>query len=514
MTSAFSSGDDVITRKIQCTPETTSSDNLFNVYEVDRCLSWIGQHSFKMIALQFPDELLIDAPRVVALLQGALKDVLIFILGDTSYGSCCVDEVGAQHYRADCIIHYGHACLSPTTRLPVLYVFGQSAFDTNDCVSQIKDICPDSLLKAVLVYDTVYFHAIDKVYSRLQEYYKQLIVSKLVESSRSSSYPSHQIGAGTITAHVPPSPFLHPDGFTNTDPLAANPTTTVNKCGRSIELPMDSCIDDYSFIYIGNTQSPALINMMMTFNKSQFYTYSPSDRVSEKVTVNMNKALMKRYYLIERAKDANIVGIVAGTLGVGRYREMIEHLKSLLKKAGKKSYTLVVGKLNPAKLANFAEVDVFVLVSCPESSIFDQSEFYRPIVSPLEMEIACNQAREWTSQYSSDFTELLPGSSMYVQSPDQCDTDDCRPDVSLISNRIRTLGVKASPAVSESASDSKDLVLRSDMTLASGAADAGEYLSSRSWKGLEQKLGETPVGRAVEGQSGIAASYQNETSPS
>lgn len=233
-----------------------------------------------------------------------------------------------------------------------------------------------------------------------------MIQSKLVVSSHSSSFPSHQIGAGATTEHSPPCPILHSDGFTNSD---AVPFTTVRKCGRSIELPKDSCIDEFSFIYVGNTQSPALTNMIMTFNKSQFYTYSPGDKVSEKVTVNLNKALMKRYYLIERAKDANIVGIVAGTLGVSRYREMIEHLKVLLRKAGKKSYTFVVGKINPAKLANFAEVDVFVLVSCPESSIFDQSEFYRPIVSPLEMEIACNQAREWTGEYSLDFTELLPG---------------------------------------------------------------------------------------------------------
>lgn len=26
--------------------------------------------------------------------------------------SCCVDEVAAQHVGADCLIHFGHACLS------------------------------------------------------------------------------------------------------------------------------------------------------------------------------------------------------------------------------------------------------------------------------------------------------------------------------------------------------------------------------------------------------------------
>ena len=59
----------------------------------------------------------------------------LFILGDTSYGrfllleclqhsictvdpflynsrSCCVDEVAAEHVQADCIIHFGPACLT------------------------------------------------------------------------------------------------------------------------------------------------------------------------------------------------------------------------------------------------------------------------------------------------------------------------------------------------------------------------------------------------------------------
>ena len=40
--------------------------------------------------------------------------------------------------------------------------------------------------------------------------------------------------------------------------------------------------------------------------------------------------------------------------------------------------------------------------------------------------------------------------------------------------------------------------------------DLAEYLSSRSWRGLEQKLGETPVTKAVDGRKGIAAGYTHE----
>ena len=41
-------------------------------------------------------------------------------------------------------------------------------------------------------------------------------------------------------------------------------------------------------------------------------------------------------------------------------------------------------------------------------------------------------------------------------------------------------------------------------------AVSGEFLSERSWKGLEEKLGQTAVTKAVEGSKGIAASYNTE----
>jgi len=50
---------------------------------------------------------------------------------------------------------------------------------------------------------------------------------------------------------------------------------------------------------------------------------------------------------------------------------------------------VAVGKLNVPKMANFLEIDLFVLVACPENSLVDSQDFYKPVVTPFEMEIAC-----------------------------------------------------------------------------------------------------------------------------
>ena len=37
------------------------------------------------------------------------------ILGDVTYGACCVDDIASTELGCDLLIHYGHSCLVPIT---------------------------------------------------------------------------------------------------------------------------------------------------------------------------------------------------------------------------------------------------------------------------------------------------------------------------------------------------------------------------------------------------------------
>jgi hypothetical protein len=63
------------------------------------------------------------------------------------------------------------------------------------------------------------------------------------------------------------------------------------------------------------------------------------------------------------------VGRQVGTLGVAGYRSAIERLRTLIRAAGKRCYVMSMGRVAPAKLANFPEVDVFVLVACAQTAL-------------------------------------------------------------------------------------------------------------------------------------------------
>lgn len=78
---------------------------------------------------------------------------------------------------------------------------------------------------------------------------------------------------------------------------------------------------------------------------------------------------------------------------MSHYREIVERLKFLLKLAKKPYTTLVVGRINEAKLLNLPDLEAMVLVGCAETSVLedkllDTTTKMMPIVTPYEMECA------------------------------------------------------------------------------------------------------------------------------
>ena len=78
-------------------------------------------------------------------------------------------------------------------------------------------------------------------------------------------------------------------------------------------------------------------------------------------------------------------------------------------------------------------------------------------------------------------------------------------DVSLISGEMRHMRTNG-----DSKDNNNSLIKRDDALSIIHHAGAGEFLKNRSWVGLEQNLGKTPIVPVVEGKMGIAMGYANE----
>ncbi|XP_009883166.1 PREDICTED: diphthamide biosynthesis protein 2 [Charadrius vociferus] len=390
------------------------------------------------------------------------------------HNSCCVDEVAAEHVGAEAVLHYGPACLSPCRKLPVLHIFGQQPLDIGRCAEAFQELYPDRQSRVVVLSDVVYAHAMGELEQQLCPEYPNIVFSRVVCG----------------------------------DPPGPAPPGEVRQFGRQFPVEALGGLQDCAMFYVG-AEGLALTNFMLTWNRCPFSSSAPATSCGRRETLNVNRALMRRLYLVERARDAQVVGILVGTLGVEGYLAVLQHLHELLHRAGKRSYTLAVGKPNPAKLANFLEVDIFVLVACAQNSLLDSSDFYRPIVTPYELELACNPAREWTGNYFTDFRDLLPGACAHVELPPAVPAAEVVPDISLITGEMRAAHLYDPPAPPQ-LPPSTTLACRDQTRALAEISPAASFLESRSWRGLEQQLGQTPVSKAVQGRRGIAIAYEDE----
>lgn len=111
-------------------------------FEIPKTLWKIQQVTASHVALQMPEGLLMYGCILADILHRFSSTVQrTTILGDVTYGACCIDDLGAEALGADLLVHYGHSCLVPINKtvIPCLYVFVEIHIDTQhlvDCVCQ------------------------------------------------------------------------------------------------------------------------------------------------------------------------------------------------------------------------------------------------------------------------------------------------------------------------------------------------------------------------------------------
>ena len=522
-------------------------------YEIERTIVEIQEHRYKRVALQFPDSMLRDAPRVFRALETELNqtepkaiaeinqtgiaqdqqtfqadpsDVTLFILGDTSYGACCVDEVAAEHADADVVIHYGRSCLSPTSRIPALYVFTQQPLDEQRLLGHFKSFYEDLEQKIILMADVTYQQHLPSLRKELEGHgFRNLFLAKVLHD------PSSPLPNRTIPPEVEVDP-------------------------RKLE--------EWQLFHISDPPEALLLILSSRIGDVQIYSSSYTSGNSYNIVEpSANRALNRRYALLTSVSTVPIFGILINTLSVKNYLHVVEHVKSQILIAGKKSYTFVVGKVNAAKIANFSEIGAWVVVGCWESSLIDGKDFWKPVITPFELELALknDDERVWTGEWSSDFQKVLEeskerkkaeGKDRTINSNgaftrDGTFTEDgaftteglltkdgavdgseldsepesIPPDFDLRSGRyvsrsrpMRTRDENAEKDRSSSDPSIKTLARRAkrDIVTVGGEASPGaEFLQSRrTWKGLgsDFEIAYEEDGGAIEqGRSGIARGY-------
>lgn len=70
------------------------------------------------------------------------------------------------------------------------------------------------------------------------------------------------------------------------------------------------------------------MEMLTCWARMQVWSYDPSVQEARLESGKTNRMLMRRYAVVEKAKDADVIGILVGTLGVGELISSISALSS------------------------------------------------------------------------------------------------------------------------------------------------------------------------------------------
>lgn len=386
-----------------------SNEQIYITYEIDRTVKEIRRGKWRRVALQFPDHMLSDAPRVseelskslssihpygnadFEILEDAVEDSIthptdrltvsseslpkprIYILADTSYGACCVDEIAAEHINADVVVHYGRSCLSPTARLPVIYIFTIQPLAVDTLLQAFQETYPDRERSILLMADVSYSSHLPWISENLKSQgYTKIYTTKVV--------------------HDPSSPL---------------PNRTV----PDIVLAEPERLRNWELFHISNPPESLLLTLFSRVSKIYIFPTSkiPPSSLPRVLLASTALILRKRYALLTSVSTVPVFGILINTLSVKNYLHVVERVKSQIFAAGKKSYTFVVGKVNAAKVANFSEVGAWVVIGCWESSLIESKDFWKPILTPFELDLALqgDHERIWTGEWTSDFQFLL-----------------------------------------------------------------------------------------------------------
>lgn len=311
--------------------------------DLDGVLADIKGKGYQRIALQFPDGLRDFYGPVTEAVEEATGATVI-VSADPSYGACDLADDEVAKIQADALIHFGHTEMPHLKRLERVPVYFVGARSTHEV-------------------DTVTRKALQQL-------------------------QGHRIGVIGTTQHLHKMPnvtrILKEGGY---EPVLKEGDARTAAPGQVLGCNYTAADKDAdSYLYIGSgTFHP--LGLALSTDKRIVC----ADPYSNQVTTmddERDRFLKQRYGAIASIRDAKTFGVLASSKQGQLRWKMAEALKRRIERRGRKAYLILLKQFSPEYLVNFRHLDAFVSTACPRVAIDDYGRYPRPIVTPIELEIA------------------------------------------------------------------------------------------------------------------------------
>jgi 2-(3-amino-3-carboxypropyl)histidine synthase len=331
-------------------------------FEIHKTIHRIRTLQAKRVALQMPEGLLMFATTISDILTQFCPGAETLIMGDVTYGACCIDDYTARALGCDLLVHYAHSCLIPlsVSKIATLYIFVDITIDTDHLVKSLaRNITPG---KTIAMVGTIQFN------STLHT------IRPALEAE----------GLKVIVPHVAPLSKGEVLGCTAPKLKATNADLILYLGDGRFHLEA---------AMIANPDVPA-------------YRYDPYSRKLTRETYSHEEMLDMRSQAITTAKKAKKWGLILGALGRQGNPHTMTMIENHLNQQGIPYVNLLLSEIFPGKLAMFEDVECWVQIACPRLSIDWGYAFPRPLLTPYEALVVLGSQDGWEKgdgTYPMDF---------------------------------------------------------------------------------------------------------------
>ena len=325
-------------------------------FELHKTIHRIRTSESQKIALQMPEGLLMFATTISDILTQFCPGISTLIMGDVTYGACCIDDYTARALGCDLLVHYAHSCLIPVnvTSIKTLYVFVDIQIDTEHLLATIiRNFKPGSTIAMV---GTIQFNA----------------------TLHSTAPPLRSAGYKILIPQITPLSKGEILGCTSPD---------LSKHHDAVDL----------ILYLGDGRFH--LESAMIHNPSlPAYRYDPYSRRLTHETYDHATLLRDRGNALQQARKAKKWGLILGSLGRQGNPHTMTLIENHLHEKGIPFINLLLSEIFPGKLAMMAEVECWVQVACPRLSIDWGYAFSRPLLTPHEALVVLGGRKGWEDE--------------------------------------------------------------------------------------------------------------------
>nr|XP_027200361.1 2-(3-amino-3-carboxypropyl)histidine synthase subunit 1-like [Dermatophagoides pteronyssinus] len=321
-------------------------------FEVPKTLRRLSETRSRSVCLQFPEGLMAWAESLAALFEEYGDGVEnVYVIGDVTYGACCVDDLKAQFLRCDFLVHYAHSCLVPVSNCTVkcLYIFVEIALSSERFVK----VASRFLNNALELAEDAEAHAPKKVALLATIQFSSVILK----------------ASAALAECCPHAAVSIPQCY----PLT--PGETLGCTSPVIDADVAIFVADGRF----HIESAMMMNPAV-----RFYRYDPMQQVLFRETFNYELFHETRRAVLARFPKNRKIGVVLSTLGRQGSLRLAQRVLQKSKEAQRESVCLLLSEIKPQTIRRLGPL-AFVNVGCPRLALDWGAEFFsQPFVSTFE----------------------------------------------------------------------------------------------------------------------------------